>query len=146
MIAWLTGHPLFRVLGPSQCGVRLHPRVQALPLARHLRRPVRLLCLWYDLKFIKVYIASCEGRKGRNIICDAMLDRSKRFSENNAKATSEKPLEVSAALLRQRNTCALVWRRRPAGPYNQDEAEHFVALSDHLFEGMKRLRDTSLPA
>ena len=26
------------------------------------------------------------------------------------------------------------------GPYNQDEAEHFVALSDHLFEGMKRLR------
>ena len=42
------------------------------------------------------------------------LDRSKRFSENNAKATNEKPLEVSAALLRQRNTCALVWRRRPA--------------------------------
>ena len=105
----------------------------------------------YDLKFIKLYITSWEGRKDGNIICDAMLctsawpsAQSGPFQEVFRKQRKGDEREAFGSLsssppVEKHVRIGLATEARE-GPYNQDEAEHFVALSDHLFEGMKRLR------
>ena len=72
-------------VGPSQDGVRLHPRVQALPLPRNLRRSVRLLSLWERPQIH--HVSTCRQAMYERVALRASLVRFQQVFRNNAKAT-----------------------------------------------------------